>query len=113
MRLIAIVGLVLCVASLAGCANEHASRGCGGCGYDRTGSYRQSTYESERYERTPGFDDRGQDYRSTGEVDRNRPDVRRSDAPAVIYTCPMHPEVVQASPGRCPKCGMELVRGRH
>ncbi len=24
------------------------------------------------------------------------------------YTCPMHPEVVQASPGTCPKCGMAL-----
>ena len=26
-----------------------------------------------------------------------------------IYTCPMHPEVVQNEPGKCPKCGMELV----
>src|SRR6185437_7668025 len=25
------------------------------------------------------------------------------------YTCPMHPEIVQNSPGRFPKCGMELV----
>jgi hypothetical protein len=25
------------------------------------------------------------------------------------YTCPMHPEVVQDKPGRCPKCGMKLV----
>ena len=24
------------------------------------------------------------------------------------YTCPMHPEVVQARPGTCPKCGMTL-----
>lgn len=27
----------------------------------------------------------------------------------VWYTCPMHPEVVQDHPGKCPKCGMELV----
>ncbi len=27
----------------------------------------------------------------------------------VMYTCPMHPEVVQAEPGKCPKCGMDLV----
>ena len=27
-----------------------------------------------------------------------------------IYTCPMHPEVVQNVPGRCPKCGMPLVK---
>ncbi len=25
-----------------------------------------------------------------------------------IYTCPMHPEVRQAGPGKCPKCGMAL-----
>lgn len=24
------------------------------------------------------------------------------------YTCPHHPEVVQNSPGTCPKCGMKL-----
>lgn len=26
-----------------------------------------------------------------------------------VYTCPMHPEGVQAKPGTCPRCGMELV----
>ncbi len=26
----------------------------------------------------------------------------------VMYTCPMHPEVRQAGPGACPKCGMAL-----
>lgn len=25
-----------------------------------------------------------------------------------VYTCPMHPEVVQTKPGKCPKCGMSL-----
>lgn len=31
-----------------------------------------------------------------------------------IYTCPMHPEVQQDKPGKCPKCGMKLVRkGSH
>lgn len=25
-----------------------------------------------------------------------------------VYTCPMHPEVQQAGPGHCPKCGMAL-----
>ncbi len=25
------------------------------------------------------------------------------------YTCPMHPEVSQDEPGRCPECGMDLV----
>ena len=26
-----------------------------------------------------------------------------------MYTCPMHPEIRQAGPGRCPLCGMALV----
>jgi len=25
-----------------------------------------------------------------------------------IYTCPMHPEIIQDRPGDCPKCGMQL-----
>ncbi|MDI5889556.1 heavy metal-binding domain-containing protein [Halomonas rhizosphaerae] len=27
----------------------------------------------------------------------------------IEYVCPMHPEVVEDEPGRCPKCGMDLV----
>lgn len=27
---------------------------------------------------------------------------------AMIYTCPMHPEIEQDRPGECPKCGMDL-----
>lgn len=26
-----------------------------------------------------------------------------------LYTCPMHPEVIQETPGSCPICGMDLV----
>jgi P-type Cu+ transporter len=39
---------------------------------------------------------------------------RRADAPrsapaaSAQYTCPMHPEVRQAGPGSCPRCGMAL-----
>ena len=28
----------------------------------------------------------------------------------IIYTCPMHPEVIKNIPGSCPKCGMRLVK---
>ena len=28
-----------------------------------------------------------------------------------VYTCTMHPEVIQTDPGACPKCGMSLVAG--
>ena len=35
------------------------------------------------------------------------------EAPTVAaeeaYTCPMHPEVISRTPGRCPECGMPLV----
>jgi FtsP/CotA-like multicopper oxidase with cupredoxin domain len=27
----------------------------------------------------------------------------------VVYTCPMHPDVVRDEPGRCPHCGMKLL----
>jgi YHS domain-containing protein len=30
-------------------------------------------------------------------------------AAAVVYTCPMHPDVKSHKPGKCPKCGMALV----
>ena len=29
---------------------------------------------------------------------------------AATYTCSMHPEVNSDKPGKCPKCGMELVK---
>lgn len=32
-----------------------------------------------------------------------------TSSPGVTYTCPMHPEVKQQGPGKCPKCGMALV----
>ena len=36
---------------------------------------------------------------------------RQEQAPVssdALYTCPMHPEIVQHGPGACPKCGMAL-----
>jgi len=27
-----------------------------------------------------------------------------------IYTCPMHPEIIKDKPGKCPICGMDLVK---
>jgi hypothetical protein len=40
---------------------------------------------------------------------RDVPTVTQADPEAERWTCPMHPEVVQADPGKCPKCGMKLV----
>ncbi|MGE5609181.1 MAG: heavy metal-binding domain-containing protein [Bacillota bacterium] len=31
------------------------------------------------------------------------------NASSTVYTCPMHPEVIANKPGKCPKCGMDLV----
>jgi len=27
----------------------------------------------------------------------------------IVYTCPMHPEVIKDAPGKCPGCGMDLI----
>ena len=35
-------------------------------------------------------------------------DAPEGDGP-VVYTCPMHPEVVEEEPGHCPQCGMKLL----
>lgn len=32
----------------------------------------------------------------------------KETASGAIYTCPMHPEIRQSTPGSCPKCGMTL-----
>ena len=41
------------------------------------------------------------------EMDMGEPDVGTGGA--LIYTCPMHLEVVSDEPGRCPSCGMKLI----
>lgn len=33
----------------------------------------------------------------------------KNDSLASLYTCPMHPNVLQEKPGMCPECGMNLV----
>ena len=45
------------------------------------------------------------------ETSMHHPPARNADITStgsVLYTCPMHPEVVQDHPGNCPKCGMAL-----
>src|SRR5213075_3560749 len=40
---------------------------------------------------------------------KNSPAEKKEPHPEAQYTCPMHPEIVRAGPGSCPKCGMALV----
>ena len=41
----------------------------------------------------------------------DKPDDAKGGAEkAASYTCPMHPDIVKDKPGRCPKCGMDLVK---
>ncbi len=49
-------------------------------------------------------------YRAThGQLaERDEPEGRAPPKEIDLYTCPMHPEVKQAGPGSCPKCGMAL-----
>lgn len=44
------------------------------------------------------------------DTDRYLNSVPASEAtqPGTLYTCPMHPEIVQEGPGACPICGMAL-----
>lgn len=38
-----------------------------------------------------------------------QPKSKTDTATRTVYTCTMHPEVISDKPGKCPKCGMDLV----
>lgn len=42
----------------------------------------------------------------SGKMDK----CKKHDPKEIVYTCSMHPEVTSDKPGKCPKCGMELVK---
>jgi membrane fusion protein, copper/silver efflux system len=41
---------------------------------------------------------------------KNTHAIQNMDMAKEIYTCTMHPEVIRDKPGKCPKCGMNLVK---
>jgi len=51
---------------------------------------------------------RAEPERYPGNEQRTKPAPQVEPAAPDSYTCPMHPEVRQAGPGPCPKCGMAL-----
>jgi Cu(I)/Ag(I) efflux system membrane fusion protein len=36
--------------------------------------------------------------------------AKQDSSMQVKYTCPMHPDYISNKPGKCPKCGMDLVK---
>jgi hypothetical protein len=43
-------------------------------------------------------------------IDAQSAEVVPAAAEQAPYYCPMHPEVTSDQPGKCPKCGMDLVK---
>lgn len=45
-----------------------------------------------------------------GSQDKKSTATEQNSNAKVLYTCSMHPEVRSDKPGKCPKCGMELIK---
>ena len=50
----------------------------------------------------------GNDYKQTSDMKMTATKIENKEA-TKTYTCSMHPEVISDKPGKCPKCGMELI----
>ena len=52
----------------------------------------------------------GQGYQNAGSLSNQKTVTKNQNMAATkTYTCSMHPEVISDKPGKCPKCGMELI----
>lgn len=52
----------------------------------------------------------GSDQNNMKKAEKMDQTKKESKEASVVYTCPMHPEVKSDTPGKCPKCGMNLVQ---
>jgi hypothetical protein len=46
----------------------------------------------------------------SGPSGQTNPTKQTASAGKELYVCPMHPEETSDKPGKCPKCGMDLVK---
>jgi len=46
--------------------------------------------------------------KATSDAMKQKSDEMKAGAP--IYTCPMHPQIHSDKPGKCPICGMKLIK---
>jgi hypothetical protein len=49
---------------------------------------------------------------SCGSSETKKDNKTTTPTEAVVYTCPMHPEITSDKPGSCPKCGMDLQEAK-
>ena len=57
---------------------------------------------------SPEEKNKGNDNKQTSDMKTTETKSEKKEA-TKTYTCSMHPEVISDKPGKCPKCGMELV----
>jgi hypothetical protein len=65
--------------------------------------------EHDEHGRLTGPSRHGENQHSGNAGSLAQPGSGDAGTPAAVYVCPMHPEVTSSAPGRCPKCGMNLV----
>lgn len=83
---------------------EMAEEMSGGGGHGGHGGHGTGTYRQTDAGREPVAEHESHQHGGHGNQD--------DEEAAAVYVCPMHPEVTSATPGKCPKCGMDLVKRR-
>lgn len=111
---IATIAVSLLSCSKQNSADEHA--GHGGTGHAEAGhdsSRRDASHEHEAEDRgVASHTDAGPtegDLSNTREASNTAHALGNAHDSTTKYTCPMHPNVIQDGPGKCPVCGMDLV----
>src|SRR5438874_4189747 len=109
MRLDSIARAAIYITAVAGCSGELAQR-------QATGDPTSAAAAEAPYVRPPAYEadpllspvppksaDPGGHTHAAHPPDGAEPKAH------TVYTCPMHPDVRAAAPGKCPRCGMTLV----